>query len=44
MSSAVVAEGLVSEVADDLVVEEAVGVVVVMVTVQLETLLLVTPA
>ena len=38
------AEGLVSEVADDLVVEEAVGVVVVMVTVQLETLLLVTPA
>lgn len=44
MSSAVVAEGLVAEVADDLVVEEAVGVVVVMVTVQLETLLLVTPA
>ena len=44
MSSAVVAEGLVAEVADDLAVEEAVGVVVVMVTVQLETLLLVTPA
>jgi hypothetical protein len=44
VSSAVVAEGLVAEVADDLVVEEAVGVVVVMVTVQLETLLLVTPA